>query len=70
MSDITVRPLNCTRCDKRWQVEEEPAGYIDPDLYVCPDCLDPTGGQLELEVDNILRREYRRYDPDIAAIPF
>lgn len=68
MSTVTRvgRELACTRCQALWDVIELPVEHIDPDLYVCPECLRPVAGQLELE----RKTDEHKYDPAIAAIPF
>ena len=72
VTDAWTRPLDCTRCGNRWLVSELPRPFIDPDLFVCADCLRPVGAprQLELVADGDARTEVREYDPDISAIPF
>jgi hypothetical protein len=46
-------------------VHELPVQFIDPDLYVCGNCLSPKPGQLDIGE----RTETRRYDPSISRMP-
>ncbi|HKE79030.1 MAG TPA: hypothetical protein VKB54_06965 [Solirubrobacteraceae bacterium] len=65
------RLLTCTCCRGRILVHELPGPFIDPNLYVCTDCLrpvdDPQGRQLALAEG---REETRDYDPSMAEIPY
>ncbi len=63
-----MRWLRCNSCEESVGVYEEPREYIDLDLYVCGQCLEPVAGQLELDQEP--RTETRPYDPTIAQIPF
>jgi DNA-directed RNA polymerase subunit RPC12/RpoP len=60
------RELACTRCQEV-VIVIEPVEYIDPERYVCGNCMRPVEGQLEM-VDGH-RVEERAYDPDLAAFP-
>jgi len=64
MSDS--RTLMCTRCMYDVEVYEVPVRFIDPDLYVCGECLTPERHREQLE---LARGEVRNYDPDISLIP-
>lgn len=63
---MSERTLTCIQCACPVQVHEIPRPFIDPHLFVCGHCLKPARVQLELGP----RREERRYDPAIAAVPF
>ncbi len=67
-----MRWLRCNSCQETVGVTEVLLGkhheYIDPDLYVCLQCHQPTEGQLEL--NDGPRTETRPHDPSIARIPF
>lgn len=60
------RELACIRCDAIWDVIEPLGPHIDPNLYVCPNCLKPVQ-QLELAPERVDRSEY---NPATARIPF
>lgn len=62
------RILICTKCDRDWDVIELPQEFIDPRLYVCPDCLGPVAGQLTMD-DREVCVDERSYDPTISEIP-
>lgn len=34
-----MRSLTCTRCDQSVEVHELPVEHLDPETYVCGDCL-------------------------------
>jgi hypothetical protein len=69
---VNGRVLICRVCRDRVRVYELPGPFIDPDLYVCGECLRPVederGEQLSLVREG--REEVRDYDPTIAEIPF
>ena len=60
-----MRRLLCIRCGQPVRVHEEPREFLDPALFVCGECLQPTG-ELPLEE----REETRTYHPALARIPF
>lgn len=61
------RRLNCTRCADTVTVTEIPRPFIDPERYVCGQCLKPANApQIQLEP----AEETRHYDPAIAEIPY
>lgn len=66
------RNLLCTRCGEQVLVYEIPRPWIDPNLYVCGQCLKPSDGlvQTALELEQALRTEERRYDPQQSLIPY
>ena len=71
------RLLRCIRaaCREQVRVYELPGVFIDPDLYVCGECMVPIEErpgepQLSLEGAAGIREETRDYDPDLAQIPF
>ena len=79
------RVLRCTLCDQDVNVHESPRAFIDPKLYVCLLCVGADQQSRETEpqltfwqwsiVDDplrkdLLRTEYRSYDPALAAIPY
>lgn len=66
--DQPGRDLACSRCADLVRVLELPHEFIDPQLFVCEQCLQPAAGQLEIAQGP--RRETRRYDPAIARIPY
>lgn len=59
-----ARTLVCTTCKTPVTVHEQPRQFIDPQLYICGQCL--TSAQPTLEP----RQETRTYDPAIADIGF
>ena len=61
-----MRRLRCIRCGTVWPVFEEPVEFIDPDRYVCPDCLRPVPGQQTLDLPEPVTV---RYDPQMSAFP-
>jgi hypothetical protein len=63
-----MRRLDCTTCGQTIQVHEQPREFIDPALYVCGQCLQPTVVQPTLLDPE--RSEVRQYDPAIAELPF
>jgi hypothetical protein len=74
---MSPRLLHCQHCRELVLVFESPCPFIDPGLYVCSSCLTPRTDsrsvQLCLQLDGrggTCREEERRYDPEIAAIPF
>ena len=62
------RELACTRCAAIWDVIELPQEYIDPTLYVCPNCLRPAQYPEQLPLTRT--QDERNYDPTISLIPF
>lgn len=66
---LVGRIIICNRCQRDWEVVELPRQFIDPRLYVCPDCLNPATGQLVMDEREVFIDEWT-YDPTIAEIPF
>jgi hypothetical protein len=61
--------FHCVRCGVAVRVSS--TYRIDPNLFVCSECLtpvDPSERQLSLSVEREERRD--DFDPTIAAIPF
>lgn len=69
---VLGRLIRCTRCPQQWDVIEIPRPFVDPDLYVCPTCRTPVGGE-QLAIDDdpepIVPIDELHYDPAIAEIP-
>jgi hypothetical protein len=63
-----TRQLQCTSCWETVEVHEIPPGHIDPDLFICGECMVPCEGQPEFREAN--RVERREYLPEQAEIGF
>jgi predicted RNA-binding Zn-ribbon protein involved in translation (DUF1610 family) len=66
-TDPDTRLLRCTSCQAQVHVTETPVPFLDPERYVCGQCLVAVG---QLALDGTEREETRAYDPAEASIPF
>lgn len=45
MSVVPYRNLPCTKCLRLWEVIEPQGPLLEPERFICPDCVVPVDGQ-------------------------
>ena len=63
------RELDCNTCGETINVVEEPYAHIDPNLYHCPTCREPSGKTVQLTLDG-QTIDLVGYRPDMQEIPW